>query len=353
MLSIIIMGAGSIGANLARIFRFDSHAVTLVDPHAVGKDAEAADLLTDPNLIKGHDYLINTAPIHDPSQMIGLLVACIRHGVHYIDTNEDVRVGRFIQQFATEDILFAPHSGLAPGLINVIGGYLHHHCRPDTLDLRVGALVRFVDNQLLHGLTWSPDGFVNQYLNDFEMIEAFDKKTHPSIFTAEGKQSGYTKYHNEFYLDGAQYECFPTSGGLGSMTALADGKLRSLLYRTIRVKGHAERIGKIFQRNAFCRKPIVEDIARYRVSNQDDFVLVIAKADGPAPEQQHTQIFKVVNGFYITGPMTAIQKCTIGGAAAVLDLHHRGLLPSRFVHQHEIPWPAYRNSRYIQEIGVH
>ncbi len=359
--SVLVLGDGAIGRALVDALRAPLSCVCLVnvaDPHINDVHAFPVDVLAEPNLIKNYQYVINTIPLHDPEKLAPLLVACLRHGIHYLDTNEDRTVGRFVRLLgdAQTDILVAPHCGLAPGLINVLGGHMLRAFVPVSIDLRVGAMTRLIDNEWLYVPTWSPAGMVNQSLNDFEIIDKSKVETHTSIFSREAQHTfgHFHRFYHDFYLDGVHYECFPTGGGLGTMTDLAGSdrhKLESLMYRTIRLYKHAEAFRTAVHAYGFDRDKLVNEFNKYRVHNVEDMVVVIARCGGPSPDQQYTFIAKTTNGVYLGTPMTAIQKCTVAGVAAVLDLHIQGKIPSGFLHHHNIDWTNYAASQYVRALN--
>ncbi|MDO6749342.1 hypothetical protein, partial [Gilvimarinus sp. 1_MG-2023] len=43
-------------------------------------------------------------------------------------------------------------------------------------------------------------------------------------------------------IDGTEYEAFSTSGGLGTLCETLQGRVRELNYKTIRYKGHRDRM---------------------------------------------------------------------------------------------------------------
>ena len=95
--------------------------------------------------------------------------------------------------------------------------------RVRSIRLRVGALPRHPTGLLGYAFNWSPEGVVNEYLNDGEVIEAGVRKT---VSSMEWKET--------IYVDGKQLEAFTTSGGLGTMCETYFGKVQELNYKTMR-----------------------------------------------------------------------------------------------------------------------
>ena len=99
----------------------------------------------------------------------------------------------------------APQCGLAPGFVGIVGAAqvaAFEECR--SLRLRVGALPQHPTGLMGYAFNWSPEGVVNEYLNDCEVIEDGVRKTVSSM-----------EWHETLYVEGVMLEAFTTSGGLG------------------------------------------------------------------------------------------------------------------------------------------
>ena len=57
-----------------------------------------------------------------------------------------------------------------------------------------------------YAFNWSPEGVVNEYLNDCEVIEDGVRKWVSPM-----------EWHETIYVEGVELEAFTTSGGLGTM----------------------------------------------------------------------------------------------------------------------------------------
>jgi hypothetical protein len=96
-----------------------------------------------------------------------------------------------------------PQCGLAPGFVGIVGARLaagFDHIR--SIRLRVGALPQHPTGLLDYAFNWSPEGVVNEYLNDCEVIE---ESKHKWISSME--------WIEQIYVNGIHLEAFTTSGG--------------------------------------------------------------------------------------------------------------------------------------------
>jgi saccharopine dehydrogenase (NAD+, L-lysine-forming) len=200
-----------------------------------------------------------------------------------------------------------------------------------SIELRVGALPQHPRGLLGYAFNWSPEGVVNEYLNDCEVIK-------------EGKRAKVTAMEGleTIVIDGVQLEAFTTSGGLGTMCETFDGKVEQLNYKTIRYPGHCQ-LMKFFFNELFMRKDrqkAGEILVHAKPPVNDDVVFVHAAVEGQQDGKLMREEF--VRSFYplkIAGESwRAIAWTTAASVCAVVDLVSRGILPQKgFVRQEDIP----------------
>ncbi|MFV0407063.1 MAG: saccharopine dehydrogenase family protein, partial [Propioniciclava sp.] len=168
---------------------------------------------------------------------IGVADVAHRLGIHYFDLTEDVATTEHIRALArTSTAVMAPQCGLAPGCVGIVAASLidrFDRCR--SIRMRVGALPQHPRGMLGYAFNWSPEGVVNEYLNDSEVIEDGVRKTVSSMEWVE-----------TIYVEGTKLEAFTTSGGLGTMTETYLGRVDNLDYKTMRYPGHVELMNFFF-----------------------------------------------------------------------------------------------------------
>ena len=221
-------------------------------------------------IAQGQDAVLSALPFFlNP----GVAQVCADVGAHYFDLTEDVETTRAVKAIAkSSKVAFAPQCGLAPGFISIVANQLTKGF--DALrdvHMRVGALPEFPANALKYNLTWSTDGLINEYCNPCEAIHE-GKLT--EVMPMEGLE--------HFSLDGIDYECFNTSGGLGTLCETLDGKLESLNYKTVRYPGHCD-----------IMKMLLEDL---RLKERRGLLKDILETSVPITHQDVVLIFVVVTG---------------------------------------------------------
>jgi saccharopine dehydrogenase-like NADP-dependent oxidoreductase len=195
-----------------------------------------------------------------------------------------------------------------------------------SIELKVGALPRHPTGLLGYAFNWSPEGVVNEYLNDCEVLRGGVRQMVPAMTESE-----------RVVIGGIDLEASLTSGGLGSMCETYEGRVQRLDYKTMRYPGHFELMRFFFDELGLRdRRELAGEI------------LVNAKPPVYVRAYQPLSI----NG----RPWRAISWTTAASAAAVVELVAAGRLPaSGFIAQEDIPFEALletRNGARFAELGA-
>ena len=351
MPSILIVGAGKIGATIAdMLHQTGDYAVTVADRSAAALTAvrrpgiatlelDIGDAVALNAALKGHFAVLSAAPYH----LTGTIAQAARiAGVHYLDLTEDVATTRLVRELAEgASTAFVPQCGLAPGFIAIVAHDIARRFdRLDAVRLRVGALPQFPSNALSYNLTWSTDGVINEYIERCEAIVDGSLREVPALEERE-----------EFSLDGVRYEAFNTSGGLGTLGETLAGEVRSLNYKTIRYPGHCELMRVLLNDLQLRRRrEVLKDILENAVpATLQDVVIVFVTVTGERGGRhvQETYARKLYGQTVAGVERTAIQVTTAAGICAMLDLLVDGTLPGAgFRRQEEVPLPAFLANRF-------
>ncbi len=270
--------------------------------------------------------------------------AAAKAGVHYFDLTEDVACTKMVKSLAKDaKAALMPQCGLAPGFITIAAYHLAKQFDElHDVHMRVGALPKYPSNGLKYNLTWSTDGLINEYCNPCEAIVEGQLMQVPALEELE-----------HFSLDGMEYEAFNTSGGLGTLCATLDGKVRNLNYRTVRYPGHRDIMKLLLHDLRFIDrrdelKRIFED--SLPVTYQD-VVLVFINVSGIKNGQlvQESYANKIYNKELNGELWSAIQMTTASGICTVLDLMRDGKLPQQgFVRQEDVNYFDFIDNRFGQ-----
>jgi saccharopine dehydrogenase-like NADP-dependent oxidoreductase len=337
---VAVVGLGNVGRLIADMLverGFEVRGADADEGRVAGERASVIDV-RDPaaleGLFAGIDAAISCLPYY-----LNAAVAEAAHaaGVHYLDLTEDVATSRTVKQLAqNSDTVFVPRCGIAPGFICILGGGLAASLETlDRIELRVGALPRSPNNAAGYACNWSPAGVVNEYLNDCEQLRGGKLSSVPALSDLE-----------TIVIDGARYEAFTTSGGLGTMCDTFAGRVGHLDYKTIRYPGHCELMRFMLQELGLgkAREEAVRLLADAYPPVRDDLVIVYAAADGTVGGRRAREEFvRVYRPRIVAGDArTAIAWTTAAGAVGMVELLAEGALPdSGFVRQEDVPLDAF------------
>ncbi len=343
--NIAVLGLGKVGALAASLLHESGFNVTGYDRHppreALPLPIRDLDVATPEGLAaicQGVDAILSCLPFH-----LNLRVATAAHaaGIHYFDLTEDTAATAAIIDLArTSNAVMAPQCGLAPGFVGIVGAAQiarFDSCR--SVRMRVGALPRHPTGLLGYAFNWSPEGVVNEYLNDCEVLEGGQRK---SVSPME--------WHEALLIDGTQLEAFTTSGGLGTMCETYLGRVENMDYKTIRYPGHMQLM------NFFFHELLMRDnraeagriLVNAKPPVRDDVVYVHVATEGEIDGRLQREEF--VRGYrpldLAGGQRTAIAWTTAGSVVAVIEMVRDATLPNHgFLKQEDIPLEAFLATR--------
>jgi saccharopine dehydrogenase-like NADP-dependent oxidoreductase len=238
--SILVIGLGKVGTLVGILLQKTGFNVFGVDLHEKAdlpletKELDVADITQIVEMMKQYDAVVSCLPYQFNLEIA--TQAC-RHAIHYFDLTEDVHTTKEIIKLSeSAKSILAPQCGLAPGFIAIVGASLiENFDKIRTLKLRVGALPQHPTGLLGYAFNWSPEGVVNEYLNDCEVIE---DGVHKWVSPME--------WIEKLVINGIQLEAFTTSGGLGTMCESYLGRIENLDYKSIRYPGHVKLMNFFF-----------------------------------------------------------------------------------------------------------
>jgi len=333
---IAVLGLGKVGTLAASLLRDSGFEVTGFDAKArpaLPFPTQAADLASPAAVaaaLAPFQAVLSCLPYHLNTEVAK---AAHRLGLHYFDLTEDVPTTRTIIELSTSAKgVMAPQCGLAPGFVGIVGADLarqFERCR--AIRMRVGALPRNPTGLMGYAFNWSPEGVVNEYLNDCEVIEE-----------GQHKWVSPMEWLETLYIDGVKLEAFTTSGGLGTMCETFLGKVDNIDYKTIRYPGHVQLMNFFFHELLMRdRRALAGEILTHAKPPVDDDVVYVHVSaegiiDGALRRKEFVRAYHPIEA--AGARRTAIAWTTSASAVSVIEMVRAGKLPAQgFLKQEEIP----------------
>lgn len=342
--SILVLGLGKVGSLVGVLLTQTGFQVTgtarseRTELPFETKKIDVSDIHQVVELMKQHDAIVSCLPYH-----FNLAIAkhaCLNK-IHYFDLTEDVPTTKAIIKMSTSaKSILAPQCGLAPGFIAIVGAALVEKFeKVRSLKLRVGALPQHPTGLLGYAFNWSPEGVVNEYLNECEVIEG---GVHKWVSPME--------WVEKLVINGIPLEAFTTSGGLGTMCDTYLGGIENLDYKSIRYPGHVQLMNFLFHELLMRenRKLAGEILTNAKPPVKKDVVYIHASVEGWQTNQLVRDEF--VNAYYpveIDGKTwSAISWTTAASVCAIVELVHNGTIANKgFIKQETISLEAFHKTK--------
>ena len=345
MKSIAVLGLGKIGSLAAQLLHDSGFAVTGYDlrlpqdhgafPVAIMDTSSQHDLGVAFSKV---DAVLSCLPYH---LNVGVANAAHAAGIHYFDLTEDVpTTNHIIELSKTSKGLMAPQCGLAPGFVGIVGASriaMFDHCR--SIRMRVGALPQNPTGLMGYAFNWSPEGVVNEYLNDCEVIEGGVRKLVSAM-----------EWNETLYIDGVKLEAFTTSGGLGTMCDTYLGKVDNIDYKTMRYPGHMELMNFFFHELLMRdhREQAGKILTDAKPPVDADVVYVHVAGEGMiGGKLERKEFVRAYRPIEVAGKSrTAIAWTTSASVVAVIEMVRDRALPNKgFLKQEDIGLDAFLATR--------
>lgn len=336
---IMVLGLGKVGELVGTLLKetgFEVTGVALREKEGLPFPSKAMDIGKTEKLedeLFDMDAVISCMPYHLNKNIAS---AVCKKGIHYFDLTEDVPTTKAIITMS-EDAKSAmvPQCGLAPGFICIIGASLAEQFEKIRhIRLRVGALPQHPTGLLGYAFNWSPEGVVNEYLNDCEVLEHGEKKWVSPL-----------EWLETIVINGIQLEAFTTSGGLGTMCDTYAGRAQNIDYKTIRYPGHAKLMNFIFHELLMRedRQYVGNLLVNAKPPVSEDVVFIHASVEGVKASLIRDEYVRAFYPVEIAGRIyRAISWTTAASACAVIEMVSNGSLPDRgFISQESIPLNAF------------
>ncbi|MEG0471256.1 MAG: saccharopine dehydrogenase C-terminal domain-containing protein [Solibacillus sp.] len=284
--------------------------------------------------------------------------AAIDAEVHAVDLGGHIggvteKILALNEEAVKNGVTVIPDLGVAPGMINILTGY-----GATKLD-SVESIKLFVG-----GIPTEPKPPLH-YTRVFSLDGVFDHYTEPSKVISKGTLSeveSLTGIEPIYFDEFGVLEAFYTSGGISTLYKTFPNA-KTLEYKTIRYKGHAEKfkllaeLGLLDKTNTVTvgdNEVHVREVTREALKkkldlgNQSDAVLLRAIISGERSEEQITYEYEMIVRKDLEKNVTAMARATANTISVVAQMIGNGLITNRGVFAPETVVPG---REFIEEMA--
>lgn len=309
-------------------------------------------------LARAADVLISAVNYWCNVDLAELAIACGTHMVDLGGNYEVVEKQLALDARAREHgVTIIPDCGLAPGLAGLLGYHLHAQFdRVDNLRLRVGGLPQHPRPPLDYMLVFSVHGLINEYIEPCLCVRGGEQRFVPALSEIE---------EIEFPVPMGRFEAFHTSGGISTLPRTLAGRVRDMDYKTIRYRGHAEKIRTLVQIGLADSAPVTVDghevvpcdflatmLTRVLSVDDQDLVLLLAECDGTSDGRALRRSVRIVDRYDAVNGISSMMRMTGYPTAIIARMLAAGVMKVPGAHPQELVVPMEPLLAELRRRGV-
>lgn len=371
-MKVVVLGAGLMGREVARILD-DSEKVEKVyladldidivnefinasnttKVEAVQLDAKSESKLRE--VISKGNVCVN-ALFYEFNERVAK--AAIDVGVHSVDLGGHIgniteNILLLDEKAKEKNVTIIPDLGLAPGMVNVLVGYAASKLdEVESIKLYVGGIPVKPEPPLNYTRVFSLEGVIDHYTEPSKVIQ------NGQLVEVESLSGIEPIYFDQF----GTLEAFYTSGGTSTLYKTFPN-VKTLEYKTVRYKGHAEKFELMKELGFFDKNNIVDvdgvkikvrDVVREALKNKlylgkkQDAVVLRAIIVGEKLGEQVTYEYEMILIRDENSEVTAMATVTAGSIASVAIMIGDGTITKRGVLPPETVVPG---KEYIEKMA--
>lgn len=274
----------------------------------------------------------------------------ISFGANYCDLGGNSEIVR--KQFQLDNaakeygLNIIPDCGLAPGMMSILtADAMKGNIFAEEIKLRVGGLPQNPKGLLNYMIVFSPEGLINEYIEDCDLIKNWDIKQSKGM-------SGLEKISFEGF---PELEAFHTSGGASTLTDTYLGRVKNLDYKTIRYAGHCEKMKKllnIFEITPESRTSYRKELEKMLESaySYKDKDLILARATIRSKDRQ--VVYELIDYEDEKTELTAMMRTTGFPASIIAQMIALKQIKGYGVRKQELAVPSEEFIKQLRKRGI-
>jgi lysine 6-dehydrogenase len=328
------------------------------DPRLETVAADIGDTGAVASLMRAASTVISAVPYWFNAELAASAIAGRAHFMDLGGNNDVVRKQLALDaQARRRSVTIIPDCGLAPGLAGILACHLHAGLeRCETLRIRVGGLPQRPRPPLHYSLSFSVEGLINEYVEPALVVRNGREQTVPSLTEVETVR---------FPAPYGELEAFLTSGGVSTLPQTLAGRVRHLDYKTIRYKGHGEKMRLLGDLGCFSSRPLAlagGEVAPRALTarlleailphDEPDVVLLLIEAEGTTRRQPSRRTLRIIDTYDQTNGLSAMARMTGFPAAIIARLLAAGAIAETGAKPQETVVPTEIMIRELAARGV-
>ena len=354
-MDILVIGAGMMGRavafDLASFSKFEKIAVSDKDNETLDSAKkflknekityEILDV-SDEKKVKEtfgkYDVVVSAIPYHFNYE---ITKTAIETNTHFIDlggNNNIVEKQLELSELAEKNnVTIIPDCGLAPGLVSIITRDIVDYMDVvDFVKIRVGGLPLKPVPPFNYQIVFSPNGLINEYLEDALILE--NKK-----IVAKGSMTELEEI--SFPYPFSKMEAFLTSGGCSTLPYTFRYIIKYLDYKTIRYPGHCQMIKPmldlgfgseetitVMNKKIVPRKVLIKLLTDNIPSKGQDVVLLKTMSEGLKDGKKVQIDYQLIDYYDEENGITSMMRTTAYPVAIIAEMIRSGQIKKRGVY---------------------
>jgi lysine 6-dehydrogenase len=280
--------------------------------------------------------------------------AAVRAGVHVCDLGGNTEI--VLRQLELDAEARAagcsvlPDCGLAPGLVNILAAAcIAEMEKPAHVRILTGGLPQDPRPPLGYQVVYSLDGVLDYYTTRALAVE------HGEVVEREAL-SGLERVD---FPPLGELEAFITAGGISTMPYTYRGRVESMVYKTLRYPGHAEKMRVLRELGLLSNEPVAVDSVRVKprevtkavleplLGEGRDLVALRVEGEGEKEGRRLLVRYDLLDRYDESTGITAMERTTGFGLAISSQLQVAGVVPPGA----RTPDQAIRAEDYLRELS--
>ena len=362
-MKIIVLGAGMMGRaiafDLCKYSNFDNITITdkdrnnlkITEKFLEHKEIDFDELdIEKANDVKKYFEEYNIAISAVPYIFNHFLTKiAIETGTHFLDLggNNDIveKQRNLFNEAKQNDVTIVPDCGLAPGMTSVITRDIVENLDSvDNVKIRVGGLPIKPKPPLNYQIVFSPNGLINEYVEDAIVLE--NGKIIKKKSMTELEEIVFPKPFGTM-------EAFLTSGGCSTLPFTYNDKIKNLDYKTIRYLGHCEKFKSLLKMKP--REKLITYLQENLPSNEKDVVLSKVSSHGKKDGKDIDLHYSIIDYYDDENHITSMMRTTAYPTSIIAQMIEREEILERGVFGCEeiVPCSSFFEELERRNIKIH